>query len=270
MIAALKSTNYGPYIEKTAETGQNTGANSSSTGMVKTALGNCFNRQFLDLKHTTSGLILEFMRYLQYPYMINNALLMLNSVANKFDAPNFIEALAEKIHPVGKFAELEALKLATTVAELYNVYLQNTPILLFFTDVLDIESITSDNMEIVRNLVEARYLESFYAFADQNQSILGPNLKQLIKFEIDTRILLILKNTADLGLDPKLRLKLLPHKGNCASVPVPLLRKFASLTESAEIINELSRNQVFLWFFSTAAGFATFTLNKVSPRAGKN
>ena len=59
-----------------------------------------------------------------YGYMIDNIILLLTGTLHK----RKIAELLPKCHPLGSFTEMEAVTIATTVDELYNAVLADTPL----------------------------------------------------------------------------------------------------------------------------------------------
>jgi len=60
----------------------------------------------------------------RYQYMIDNIILLITGTLHARDT----NELLDKCHPLGKFEGMAALCVATSVAELYNMVLVDTPI----------------------------------------------------------------------------------------------------------------------------------------------
>lgn len=120
--------------------------------------------------------------------MIDNVILIITGTLHERDT----HELLERCHPLGVFDTMPALCVATTVAELYNTVLVETPLgtmksgslfpKSFFTDTflfkapyfancLSAHDLDELNIEIIRNTLYKAYLEDFYQFC---QSIGGP------------------------------------------------------------------------------------------------
>ncbi|GAN11614.1 hypothetical protein MAM1_0749c11190, partial [Mucor ambiguus] len=66
----------------------------------------------------------KFLEYITYQYMIDNVILIITGTLHERDT----HELLERCHPLGVFDTMPALCVATTVAELYNTVLVETPL----------------------------------------------------------------------------------------------------------------------------------------------
>lgn len=60
----------------------------------------------------------------RYSYMIDNIILLITGTLRQRQ----IAELRNKCHPLGSFAEMESVNIATTPADLYNAVLVDTPL----------------------------------------------------------------------------------------------------------------------------------------------
>lgn len=109
----------------------------------------------------------KFLDYITYQYMIDNVILIITGTLHERDT----HELLERCHPLGVFDTMPALCVATTVAELYNTVLVETPLAPYFANCLSAHDLDELNIEIIRNTLYKAYLEDFYQFC---QSIGGP------------------------------------------------------------------------------------------------
>lgn len=117
--------------------------------------------------------------------MIDNVILIITGTLHERDT----HELLDRCHPLGVFETMPALCVATTVAELYNTVLVETPlgmslfffnfysadffnasffVLLapYFANCLSAHDLDELNIEIIRNTLYKAYLEDFYQFCE--------------------------------------------------------------------------------------------------------
>jgi V-type H+-transporting ATPase subunit d len=124
--------------------------------------------------------------------MIDNVILIITGTLHERDT----HELLERCHPLGVFDSMPALCVATTVAELFNTVLVETPLgkytliylpyefglislcfvfymflAPYFANCLSAHDLDELNIEIIRNTLYKAYLEDFYQFC---QTLDGP------------------------------------------------------------------------------------------------
>ncbi|KAF8749479.1 V-type proton ATPase subunit [Rhizoctonia solani] len=113
----------------------------------------------------------------------------------------------------GVFDTMPALCVATTVEELYQTVLVETPLAPYFRDCLSASDLDDLNIEIIRNTLYKAYLEDFHAFT---QTIGGPTaevMDRILSFEADRRTINITINSFGTDLSKEQRAKLFPTIG---------------------------------------------------------
>ncbi|ORY94940.1 ATP synthase subunit [Syncephalastrum racemosum] len=151
----------------------------------------------------------KFLDYITYQYMIDNVILLITGTLHERDT----HELLERCHPLGQFDSMPALCVATTVAELYNTVLVETPLAPYFANCLSAHDLDELNIEIIRNTLYKAYLEDFYNFC---QSIGGPTgevMGDILRFEADRRTVNITLNSFGTELTKDDRKKLFPTIG---------------------------------------------------------
>ncbi|KAJ1496791.1 H(+)-transporting V0 sector ATPase subunit d [Coelomomyces lativittatus] len=96
--------------------------------------------------------------------MIDNVILLITGTLHERDT----NELLEKCHPLGHFDAMPALCVATTVKELYNMVLVDTPLGPYFKNCLSSHDLDELNIEIIRNTLYKAYLEDFYRFCNED------------------------------------------------------------------------------------------------------
>lgn len=116
--------------------------------------------EFKYLQDNATGSLKKFLDYLTYAYMIDNLILLITGTLHERDT----HELLDRCHPLGHFDGMEALCVATTVEELYNSVVVETPLAEYFKDCLSASDLDDLNIEIIRNSLYKAYLEDFHRF----------------------------------------------------------------------------------------------------------
>ncbi|KAL0082487.1 ATP synthase subunit [Phycomyces blakesleeanus] len=152
---------------------------------------------------------LDYITQVMYQYMIDNVILLITGTLHERDT----HELLERCHPLGVFDSMPALCVATTVAELYNTVLVETPLAPYFANCLSAHDLDELNIEIIRNTLHKAYLEDFYQFC---QTLGGPTAEvmgEILQFEADRRTINITINSFGTELSKEDRRKLFPTIG---------------------------------------------------------
>jgi len=112
----LASTDYGDFL-----------ANEPSPIHTTTISEKCTQKMVKEFQHLRVQAVeplATFLDYITYQYMIDNVILLINGTLHERD---FTELL-EKCHPLGMFDAMASLTVATSVSDLYNSVLVDTPL----------------------------------------------------------------------------------------------------------------------------------------------
>ena len=147
--------------------------------------------EFRYLRANATGTLARFMDFLTHGYMIDNMALLITGTLHQRDT----RELLERCHPLGVFETLPVLCVATTVDELYNSVLIDTPLAPYFRD-LSSAALNDLNIEIIRNTLYRAYLEDFHAFCQAELPGPGAELMaEVLGFEADRRAINITINS---------------------------------------------------------------------------
>lgn len=95
--------------------------------------------------------------------MIDNVILLITGTLHERNT----QELLARCHPLGRFDAMPALCVATTVAELYNTVLVETPLAPYVANCLSAQDLDELNIEIIRNTLYKAYLEDFYDYCQE-------------------------------------------------------------------------------------------------------
>ncbi|PWN25252.1 putative vacuolar atp synthase subunit D [Jaminaea rosea] len=165
--------------------------------------------EFQYLRDNATGPLREFLDYLTYAYMIDNLILLITGTLHERDT----HELLDRCHPLGHFDGMEALCVATTVEELYNSVVVETPLAEYFKECLSASDLDDLNIEIIRNSLYKAYLEDFYNFTQRLGGTTAIAMGSLLSFEADRRTLNITLNSFGTSLTKEQRAKLFPSIG---------------------------------------------------------
>ena len=147
----------------------------------------------------------RFLDFITYGYMIDNVILLIQGTLRQRDT----KELLSRCHPLGMFDTLATLCVATTVSELYQLALVDSPLAPYFEKCLSAQDLTELNIEIIRNTLYKAYLEDFYRFCTvELGGATGEIMREILEFEADRRVITITLNSfrTELGRDEKGRL----------------------------------------------------------------
>lgn len=113
--------------------------------------------------------------------MIDNVILLITGTLHERDT----HELLERCHPLGYFESMPALCVATTVSELYNTVLVETPLAPYFANCLSAHDLDELNIEIIRNTLYKAYLEDFYNFCQELGGATGEVMGEILQVEKD-------------------------------------------------------------------------------------
>lgn len=169
--------------------------------------------EFRYLQAQATGSLAKFMEYLTYSYMIDNVALLITGTLHERDT----RELLERCHPLGWFETMPVLCIATSIEELYNSVLIETPLAPYFKGSLTHQDLDELNIEIIRNTLYKNYLEDFYRFVNEDPDLRNTPtsevMSEVLSFEADRRAINITLNSFGTDLSKQDRQKLYPDFG---------------------------------------------------------
>ncbi|KAL5467391.1 hypothetical protein EMCRGX_G031609 [Ephydatia muelleri] len=150
-----------------------------------------------------------FLDYITYSYMIDNIILLITGTLRQRQ----IAELRNKCHPLGSFAEMESVNIASTPADLYNAVLVDTPLANYFKSCITQTDLDEVNIEIIRNSLYKAYIEDFYQFCQNIGGATADVMGTILAFEADRRAFIITINSFGTELTADDREKLYPSCG---------------------------------------------------------
>ncbi|KAL0231957.1 hypothetical protein PCE1_002954 [Barthelona sp. PCE] len=177
-----------------------------------------------------------FMDYIKYGYMIDNVVLMISGSLKNYNT----QKLLKDAHPLGLFPALSTLSLMTSPREIYRLVLIDTPLSEFFVDCLDLEDLDDMHIEIMRALLQKKYLEKFYEFVQTLKGASKPTMMSILEFLADRRAITLTFNALHTDLSKDQRKKLYPNFGKL----YPFFTKRLSNVSNADDIKSILRGVV--------------------------
>jgi V-type H+-transporting ATPase subunit d len=172
-----------------------------------------FVSEFRYIRANAVGAMAEFMDYITYAYMIDNVALLITGTLHERDT----KELLDRCHPLGWFETLPVLCAATTVEELYNSVLIESPLEPYFKKGLSHQDLDELNIEIVRNTLFKAYLEDFHQWVNSHPAMSGSPtaevMTELLEFEADRRAINITLNSFGTELSKQDRAHMYPDIG---------------------------------------------------------
>lgn len=173
-------------------------------------------KQFDEAKFHASEPLSTFLDFISFDYIISNVLKLITAVRD-----NSSKALSVmyKCHPLGLFETMGAITAASSIDEMYEMVLVDSPIGPFFTktDKRDFDEFSTD---YIKALLNKNYLESFYDFVnDEIGGVSAEVMNKILEFEADRSVLTI--TTQSFGskdLPKEERKKLYPNFGPLVDV----------------------------------------------------
>lgn len=153
----------------------------------------------------------RFLDFITYDYMISNVLKLIAGSRHSRDSLDILY----KCHPLGLFDGIAALTAATTVEEMYETVLIDSPIGPFFAlsgaAQRDLDELS---IEYIRGVLQKNYLEAFYDFVMSLGGTTAEVMGRVLSFEADRLVISVAANTAGMkDLMPEDRKKLFPNFG---------------------------------------------------------
>jgi V-type H+-transporting ATPase subunit d len=184
-----------------------------STSAITSRMQDKFVSEFRYIRANAVGAMAEFMDYITYAYMIDNVALLITGTLHERDT----KELLDRCHPLGWFETLPVLCAATTVEELYNSVLIESPLEPYFKKGLSHQDLDELNIEIVRNTLFKAYLEDFHQWVNSHPAMSGSPtaevMTELLEFEADRRAINITLNSFGTELSKQDRAHMYPDIG---------------------------------------------------------
>ncbi|CDS09751.1 Putative V-type proton ATPase subunit D [Lichtheimia ramosa] len=191
----------------------------------------------------------KFLEYITQ-YMIDNVILLITGTLHERNT----QELLDRCHPLGRFDAMPALCVATTVAELYNTVLVETPLAPYFANCLSAQDLDELNIEIIRNTLYKAYLEDFYDYCQELGGATAQVMRDILQFEADRRSINITINSFGTELPKHERRNLFPTIGRL--YPEGNAR-LAAADEYEQVKAACEAFQEYRDFFDTATGDKT-------------
>jgi len=170
--------------------------------------------QFQYLRCNAVPPLSKFLDYITYGYMIDNVVLLITGTIRESNPSE----LKSKCHPLGLFESLleitESIQISTTVSELYNEVLVDTPLGPYILGCLSEEDLDEMHVEIIRNTLYKAYIEDFYRYCTETLGgATAEVMRRILQFEADRRCINITLNSFGTELTPDDRAALYPPIG---------------------------------------------------------
>jgi V-type H+-transporting ATPase subunit d len=199
----------------------NSDTEKTTAGLLGKRLRNQYVKEFKYLKSVASPQLARFMDYISYGYMIDNVVVLIAGALRSFDAMGDeldSEELLERCHPLGMFDTLPALMVATSVDEIYNTVLCESPLAPYFRGCFSADDLDDVHIELIRNHLWKAYLDDFNTFIHSDSSVNSETcrlMSEILSFEADRRVINIAVNSCGSDrLSKAERLKLFPAFGS--------------------------------------------------------
>jgi V-type H+-transporting ATPase subunit d len=172
--------------------------------------------EFREIREWCDQPLGKFLDFISYDYMISNVLKLIAGARHSRDSLDILY----KCHPLGLFDGIAALTAATSVEEMYETVLIDSPIGPFFglagTQPRDFDELS---IEYIRGVLQKNYLEAFYDFVLELGGETAEVMGRVLSFEADRLVVSVASNTAGLkDLLPEDRKKLFPNFGTLVDV----------------------------------------------------
>jgi len=201
----LQVTDYGNFL-------QNEG-NLTSRVIADKAIEKLVN-EFSDLREEATQPLAQFLDFISYEYMISNVLKLIAGARNGREALDMLY----KCHPLGLFNGLSALTSATSVDDMFETVLIDSPIGAFFANSQQ-KDFDELSLEYIRGLLQKNYLEAFHEFCEKLGGDTAIVMCGILEFEADRSVITFTANTCGVkDITREDRMKLYPNIGALVDV----------------------------------------------------
>jgi V-type H+-transporting ATPase subunit d len=200
----LQGTEYGNFL-------QNDGALTSR--IIADRATDKFASEFGEIREWATGSLAKFLDFVQYEYMISNVLKLIAAKrSGRGEAAASLELL-QKCHPLGAFQGMASILAATSIDEMFELVLIDSPIGRFFINSQQ-KDFDELSLEYIRGLLHKSYLETFFDFCEELGGETAVVMCRLLEFEADRLTVTITANTCGMrDLTAADRKKLYPSIG---------------------------------------------------------
>ena len=252
----LQATDYGNFLQNEPS--------PISTSTIAEKATRKLVAEFEYLRTNATQPLSKFLDYMTYAYMIDNVILLITGTLHERDT----HELLERCHPLGVFETMPALCVASTVEELYNSVLVETPLAPYFRDCISASDLDDLNIEIIRNTLYKAYLEDFYQFCQSLGGTTSETMSELLSFEADRRTINITINSFGTSLSKEDRARLFPSIGKLFPAGNNLLAKADELDQVKAVCDNIPEYRSFFDSSSaSASASASAAANSASTGA---
>ncbi|KAI9505001.1 H(+)-transporting V0 sector ATPase subunit d [Coemansia spiralis] len=230
----LATTDYAPFLQNEPS--------PISTSTLSARCTDALVAEFQYLQQNSAEPISKFLEYITYGYMIDNVVLLITGTLHERDTHD----LLEKCHPLGFFDTMPALCVATTVQDLYNTVMVDSPLAGYFRECLSAEDLNELNIEIIRNTLYKAYLEDFYNYCMACGEPTASIMSEILNFESDRRTVNITINSFGTELSKDDRSKLYPRLGNMYPEAQTRLARVDDMDQVKAILEQYSEYKTML------------------------
>ncbi|EAY11527.1 hypothetical protein TVAG_006020 [Trichomonas vaginalis G3] len=209
--------------------------NDAGTASPTVIYERCLERlvdKFNYVESQASDELKTFFQWLRIPFMIDNVIIIISGVVHDHD----VTELIERCHPLGMFDGIKALAVASTVQDLYQMVLVDTPLGPLFSKCLNTNSLSEQNVESIRLKLYREYYDQFYEFCKNLGSETALVMCDLLEFEADRRAIIITLNSIRTSMIADDREALYPRIGQLATITSKLAAKGAGETTLADAL----------------------------------
>lgn len=197
----LQVTDYGNFL-------QNEGVLTSRVIAERATEKLC--TEFNEVREWADMPLGKFMDFITYDYMISNVLKLISGARHNRDSLDILY----RCHPLGQFSGMAALTAATSVDEMFDTVLVDSPIGPFFGAGAQQRDFDELSIEYIRGVLQKNYLEAFYDFVCDLGGNTAEVMGRVLSFEADRLVVTVTANTCSFkDLHPEDRKKLYPNFG---------------------------------------------------------
>lgn len=177
--------------------------------------------EFSDIRRGADQPLGKFLDFITYEYMITNVLKLIHGARNGREALGLLYTC----HPLGWFERMEALLASTSLEDMYETVLVDSPLAPFFTYTKQ-EEFDEVQIEKMHCRLQKNYLEAFYNFCRDLGGETWDVMSTILEFEADRFVITITRNTYGMKgeLHEDERKRLYPAFGQLADIHDELAR----------------------------------------------
>jgi V-type H+-transporting ATPase subunit d len=171
-------------------------------------------QDFNELRTNSVQPLSQFLDFLTAEYMIQNTLKLISGIKHGKEASD----LLCKCHPLGIFPAMAALVGQTSIEDMYETVLIDSPLRPFFqrTSKKDFDELS---IEYIRGTLQKNWLEQFYEYCEGLGGLTAEVMCDMLEYEADRLVITISLNTRDVkDLHADDKKKLFPRFGKLADL----------------------------------------------------